>query len=63
MCYLYALINPEMNSRVVALEQEKAYSVQLLCAWIIIDNEQKNVLVPDCVTKSYSLQLSYVDIK
>jgi hypothetical protein len=45
------------------LEQEKTYSVQLLCMWIIIDNEQKNVLVPHCVTKTCSLQLLYINIK
>jgi hypothetical protein len=52
-----------MNSGVLHLEQGKAYSAQLLCMWIIIDNEQKNVLVPHCVTKSYSLQLLYINIK
>jgi hypothetical protein len=63
MCPLYTLINPEMNSGLLHLEQEEAYSVQLLCMWIILDNEQKNVLVPHCVTKAYNLQLLYINIK
>jgi hypothetical protein len=45
------------------LEQESTYSVQVLRVWIIIDNEQKNVLVPDCVTNTYSLQLLHTNIK
>jgi hypothetical protein len=63
MCPLYTLVNPEMNSELLHLEQEQTYSVQLLCMWIIIDNVQKNVLMPDCVTKTYSLQLLYINIK
>jgi hypothetical protein len=43
-------------------EQEKTYSVQLLCTWIIIDNEQVIVLMPDCLT-AYSLQLLYKNFK
>jgi hypothetical protein len=43
MCSLYILIYPEMNSRLLHLQQERTYSVQFLCMWMIIDNEQKNV--------------------
>jgi hypothetical protein len=52
-----------MNSGLLHVEQEKTYNAQLLCMRIIIDNEQKNVLVPHCVTKTYSLQLSYINMK
>jgi hypothetical protein len=52
-----------MNSGLLHLEQEKIYIVQLLYMWIIIDNEQKNVLLLDCVTKTYILQLLYINIK
>jgi hypothetical protein len=62
MCPLYTL-NPEINSGLLHLEQERTDSVQLLCVWTIIDNEQKNVLVPHCVTKAYSLQLLYINTK
>jgi hypothetical protein len=35
----------------------KTYGLQVLCMGIIINNEQKNVLMPACVTKTYGLQL------
>jgi hypothetical protein len=52
-----------MNSGLLHLEQEKTYIVHFLRVWIIIDNEQKNVLVSDCVSKSFSVQLLHINIK
>jgi hypothetical protein len=49
-----------MNSGLLHLEHEKTDSVQLLCVWMVINKEQKNVLLPDCVTKTYSLHLLHV---
>jgi hypothetical protein len=63
MCSLYTLRNLEINSGLFHLEQEKTYIVQLLCIWIIINSENKNVLVSDCVKKTYSLQLLYINMK
>jgi hypothetical protein len=63
MCSLYTLLNVEMIPGLLHLEQESTYSVQSSCMSIIIDSEQKNVLVPDCVAKTYSLQLLHTNMK
>jgi hypothetical protein len=38
MCSLYTLVNPEVNSGLLHLEQEKAYSVQLLCVCVCVND-------------------------